>query len=323
MNWKLRLVVVAFSLVFLLVASPTTFAQSDKKPTVAELLQRLESAEGPGRDRLMEQLDQIQDADVLVPAILAELDRVDPENVAKLLDVLARFPGAHAEAPLVRLAERADQIPRDLEPFLKGEPARNELLQALAQTCASWKPSSKNLDDAPLDELTAEDQIALKSQKLIEWLGNALGQTGSTGLDQLLVMLRDHSACRQLAAKAGLTFNILQSGSTEPRMVKSVTAALSDPDPAVQHTAVSVLEPMIGYNAAPLSKEMLQPLFAILKSNPEFDARRAAFAVLKQAHGDTPKKAAELASHDPDGNLQRYAEEFLDQLSAATPDETP
>jgi hypothetical protein len=323
MNWRLRLAVVAFTLAILLPTVHRAFAQSDKKPTIAELLQRLESAEGPGRDRLMEQLDQIHDADVLVPAVLAALDRVDPENAWKLLDVLARFPGAHAEAPLVRLAQRADQIPRGMEPFLTGEPARNELLKALADVCASWKPPSKNLDEATVDELTAEDQGALKSQRLIEWIGDALGQTGSSGLDQLLAMLRDHSGCRESAAQAGLTFNILQSAELDPRMVNGVTAALSDPDAHVQHSAVAVLEPMIGYDKATLSKEMLQPLFAILKSSPEFDARRAAFALLKRAPGDTAKKAVELASHDPDGNLQRYAEEFLDQLSAATPDENP
>ena len=323
MNSKIRLAVAAFALAFSFVSSNATFAQSDKKPTVAELLQRLESVQGLERDRVMEQLDQIHDADVLIPPLLAELDRVEPENTWKLLDVLAGIPGAHAEAPLVRLAQRADEIPRGMEPFLRGESARKELLQALSEVCASWKPASKNLDDTPVNELTEEDEGALKSLRFIKWAAGAVGQTGSSGLDQLLAMLRDHSACRQTIATAGLLSVILETDPVEPRLVREVTAALSDPDAGVQRSAVLTLEPLIGYGGAKLSKEMLQPLFQILKAHPEYEARRAAFALLRSAPGDTPKRAAETVLHDPDSSLQNSAEEFLEQLSAATPGENP
>jgi hypothetical protein len=37
----------------------------------------------------MAQLDQIKDPDVLVPPVLAALDKVDPSDAWKLLDVLA------------------------------------------------------------------------------------------------------------------------------------------------------------------------------------------------------------------------------------------
>jgi hypothetical protein len=325
MNWKLRLVavVIAFVSAFYLVSSTATFAQSDKKPTVAELLERLQAAEGFQRELVMRELDEIQDPNVLVPPLLAALAEADPENAPKLLDVLVRFPDVQAAGPLVQLARRADQIPRGMEEFLKGEPARKELLKALSAACASWKQPTKDSGDASTYEPAAPDEAAMKSRRFIDWVGATLGQADPSGLDQLLAMLRDRSACRQFAAQAGLVSIVLTGANLDPRMVNGITAALSDPDAGVQRSAVAVLEPMIGYDKAALSKQMLQPLFAILKSNPEFDARRASLALLQRAPGDNPKKAAELAAHDPDGNLQRYAEEFLEQLSAATPDEKP
>jgi hypothetical protein len=323
MNWKLLLAVAAFASAFLLVSSAASFAQSEKKPTVAELLQRLEAAEGFQRELVMRDLDQIQDANVLVPQLLAALAEVDPENAPKLLDVLVRFPDAQAAAPLVQLARRADQIPRGMEGFLKGEPARKELLKALSEACTSWKPPAKDSGDASTYEPAAPDEADMKSQRFIDWLGATLGQTDSSGLDQLLAMLRDRSACRQVAAQAGLISIVLTGASLDPRMVNGVTAALSDPNVGVQHSAVAVLDAMIGYDKAALSKEMLRPLFRILKSHPDDEARRAAFVLLQRAHGDTPRRAAELALHDPNDQIQLRAEEFLEQLSAATPDEKP
>jgi hypothetical protein len=319
MNFRLRIALAAFALMLLLAPSPRAIAQSEKKPTVDGLIEQLESAEGHDRGVIMDQLDQIHDADVLVPSLLTALDRVDPQNAWKLLDVLARFPSAHPEAQLVRLAKRADPIPRDLEPFLIGEPARKELLKAVADVCATWQPPAKNPDDARTEELTDEDQAAAKTQRFIEWLGSAIGQSGSVGLDQLLAMLRDHNACHQTAARGGLNSVILGAGIIDPKLVDGVTAALSDPDPRVQFSAVTVLEPLIGYGRAPLSKEMLPPLFAILKSHPDSEARSSAFSVLRSGQGDTPKRAAQLALHDADENIQESAYNLLEALSASGP----
>jgi hypothetical protein len=322
MNWKLRLAVVAFGLTFFFGLS-AAFAQSEKKPTVAELLQRLQAAEGFQWELVMRELDEIQDPNVLVPPLLAALANVDPENAPKLLDVLVRFPDAQVAAPLVQLARRADQIPRGMEEFLRGEPARKELLKALSEVCTSWKPPAKYSDDSSAQELTAEDGQAMKSQRFIQWAGAALANTDSSGLDQLLAMLRDHSACRQTAAQGGLLSIILRADQIDPRIVRVVTAALSDADSGVQQSAVLTLKPLIGFDKAALAKDMLDPLFQILKSNPDYEARQAAFGLLRRAPGDAPKRAAELALHDPDDHIQRSAEEFLEQLSAATPDEKP
>jgi hypothetical protein len=318
---NLRFHITLASIVFALLLGPSNsaFAQSEKKPTVDELIQQLESADGHDRDVIMDQLDQIHDADVLVPLLLAALDQVDPQNAWKLLDVLARFPSARPEAQLVHLAKRADFIPRDLEPFLIGEPARKELLKALAEVCATWQQPAKKFDDARMEELTDEDQAVAKTQRFIEWLGSGIGQSGSTGLDQLLVMLRDHGECRQTAARGGLISIILGAGSTDPRLVNGVTAALGDLDPRVQLSAVTVLEPLIGYGRAPLSKAMLPLLFSILKSHPDSEARSSALAVLRSGPGDTPKRAAQIAMHDADENIQDSAYNLLEALSASGP----
>lgn len=321
MNWKLR--VVAFANAFLLVPSPNSFAQSDKKPTVAELIQQLEVAEGPARDRVMEQLDQIHDADVLVPPLLAALSDVDPKNAPKLLDVLARFPDAPVAAPLVQLARRADRIPQGLEPFLTGAPARKELLKALTDACASWKPPAKNPDASGAEQPAEEDTDAAKSQGFIKWVGRALGQAGSEGLDQLLSMLRDPDACRQSAVEEGLVSNLAGTGKLDPRIVNAVSAALRDSHARVQGTAVDVVSAIVGFDMAPLSKDTLEPLFAILKTNPDYEVRRDALYLLERGPGDVPKKAAELALHDANENIQMNAGKFLDELSDASSNYKP
>jgi hypothetical protein len=319
MNLAFRVAFATTALALLLGPPLPAFAQSDRKPTVDELIQQLEMAEGHDRDVIMDQLDQIHDADVLVPPLLTALDQVDPRIAWKLLDVLARFPTAHPEAQLVRLAKRADPIPRDMEPFLIGEPARKELLKALSEACVTWQPPAKNIDDARMDDLTDEDQAAAKTQRFLEWLGSGIGQSGSAGLDKLLDMLRDHSACRQTAARGGLVSIILGAGSIGPKLVDGVTAALADPDPRVQLSAVTVLGYLVGFSRATLSKAMLLPLFSILKSHPDSEARSSAFAVLRSGPGDTPKRAAQLALHDSDEHIQESAENLLEALSASAP----
>jgi hypothetical protein len=62
---------------------------------------------------------------------------------------------------------------------------------------------------------------------------------------------------------------------------------------------VIVVETMIGYQRDALKPEMIKSLFAILRTHPDVEARRAAFDLLRQASGDVAKKAAEIASHDP------------------------
>jgi hypothetical protein len=330
MKLNFRLDVAAIAVAFLLSQLPRTFAQSDKKPNVEELIQRLEAAEGHERDVVMEELDQIQDAHILVPPLLAALDRDDPQNAWKLLDVLARFPNVQVAAPLVRLAQRADPIPRGMEPFLAGEPARKELLKALTEVCASWKPPAKNADDAGAQELTEareeerESDEEGKSRRFLEWAGAMLGQTGPAALSELVAMLRDHSACPQTAAKAGLMSVVLEAEKQlDPQMVNGVTAALGDPDVSVQRASVDILYSMNGYRGTKVSRDMLNPLFLILKTHPDSGTRYAAFRLLQTASGDTPRKAAEIAVHDADGQLQDLAETFLEAHSVANPKAKP
>jgi hypothetical protein len=321
MNFRFPITLVTLAFAFLLGPSSPALAQSEKKPTVDELIQELEFAEGHERDVVMDQMDQIHDADVLMPPLLVALDRVDPQNAWKLLDLLARFPAAHAEAQLVRLAKRADSIPRDrdMEPFLVGEPARKELLKALTEVCATWQLPTKNLDEQRVEDLTDEDKEAARTQRFIEWLGSGIGRSGSAGLDQLLALLRDHNGCRQTAARGGLISLILGAGSIDPKLVNGVTAALSDADLRVKLSALTVLEPLIGYGRAPLSKETLPPLFSILKSHPDSEARSSAFAILRSGPGDTAKRTAQVAMHDVDENIQESAYNLLEALSASGP----
>jgi hypothetical protein len=78
MKLRFRLAGAAIATAFFLAQSPRSLTQSNKKPNIDELIQHLEAAEGHERDVVMEELDQIQDADVLVPPLLAALDRDDP-----------------------------------------------------------------------------------------------------------------------------------------------------------------------------------------------------------------------------------------------------
>lgn len=325
-----HLSIIAFAVALLFAPIPRALPQSDRKPNVAELIQRLEATEGHERDVVMEELDQIQDANILVPPLLAALEGVDPQNAWKLLDVLVRFPDVQLAGPLVRLARRADPIPRGMEPFLVGEPARKDLLKAVTAVCVSWKPSAKDVDDASAEQLTEaekeerESDDARKSRTFIEWAGRMLGQTDAAGLSELLAMLRDHRACQQTAAKTALTTSvILRSDKLERQIVKGVTAALGDADVSVQRTSVDILYSMNGYRGTKVSADMVKPLFSILKAHPDSGTRYAAFRLLQSAAGDTPKRAAEIAVHDPDGQLQDIAETFLEAHSPAHPNAKP
>jgi hypothetical protein len=327
MKLGLHLNVAAIAIAFLLAQPPGTLAQSDKKPNVDELIQRLEAAEGHDRDVVMEELDQIQDADVLVPPLLAALDRADSQNARKLLDVLARFPDVQLAAPLVRLARRAEPIPYGMEPFLVGEPARKELLKALADVCVSWKPLAEKTDDAG-EELTEaqkeerESDETRNSRRFIVWAGRSLGHTDPAGLGDLLAMLRDPSACRQTAAKDGLMSVVSAAEKLDPQIVKGVTAALGDADVGIQRTAVTILY-LMNDRGTRVSRDMLKPLFLILKTHPYSGTRFTAFRLLRTASGDTPIRAAEIAVHDSDGQLQDTAETFLEEHSAANPNAKP
>jgi hypothetical protein len=327
MKLGFHLNVAAIAIAFLLAQPPRTLAQSDMRPNVDELIQRLQAAEGHDRDLVMEELDRIQDADVLVPPLLAAFDRVDPQNAWKLLDVLARFPNVQLAAPLVRLARRADPIPRGIEPFLVGQPARKELLKALTDVCLSWKPLAENTDDAG-EELTEaqkeerESGETRKSRGFIEWAGTALGHTDPAGPGDLLAMLRDPSACRQTAAKDGLMSVVSEAEKPDPQIGKGVTAALGDADVGIQRTAVSILY-LMNDRGTRISKDMLKPLFLILKTHPYSGTRSAAFRLLRTAPGDAPIRAAEIAVHDADAQLQDIAETFLEEHSAAKPNAKP
>src|SRR5260370_29109323 len=203
MKLGFRFEIAVIAAAFLLSQPPRPLPQSDKKPNVDELIQRLEAAEGHERDVVMGELDQIKDADVVVPPLLAPLRHSDPHSARKLLDVLARFPGVPLTVPLVRLARRGDPLPRGTKALLVGEPARKELLKALTEVCASWKPPAKNADDAGAEELTEaekeerESDETRKSRRFIEWAGTALGQTEPAALRDRHRRLRAHAPLRQ------------------------------------------------------------------------------------------------------------------------------
>ncbi len=128
-------------------------------------------------------------------------------------------------------------------------------------------------------------------------------------------MLNSHEACQQSAAQAGLTDYVLGAVSPlSPHVVQGLANALNASDIAVQKSAVIVVETMIGYQRDFLKPEMIKSLFAILRTHPDVEARRAAFDLLRQASGDVAKKAAEIASHDTDYNIQNSAAEFIENL---------
>ena len=151
----------------------------------------------------------------------------------------------------------------------------------------------------------------------MEWVARTLGSISPAGLDDLLQMLRSHDACQSNVARAGLISYVLNSAPpADQRIVRALSAALNAPDPILQAAAVQIVEPVIGFQYAKLTPGLTKSLFSILKTHPDAETRSRALSLLLQASGDTPKKAAEIASHDPDGRVQDLAANFLEELSA-------
>ena len=290
---------------------------SNQQPDVASLIRKLADADEVERGSIMEQLEQIKDPDVLVPPALVVLDKVDPRDAWKLLDILARFTDSVKPEPLIRLARRSDPPPPTLEPQLiaMGDRARAPLVKAIDDACVTWKPEPSISNSETDDEDTDSQNQAARSQNFLNWASRALADMGSAGLNDLLQMLRGHRACQQNAAQFALTQYALGVAPTlDPRVVHGLSDALAAADPSVQKAAVAVVETMIGFGRATLSPEIIKSLFAILKTHPDPEARRAAFDLLRHASGDIPKKAAEIASHDTDYNIQNSAIEFIEDL---------
>lgn len=290
---------------------------SNQQPDVVSLVEKLPNADEVERRFLMEQLDQIKDPDVLVPPALATLDTVDPQDAWKLLDVLARFPAAVQPEPLIRLARRSDTVPPTLKPQLiaMGERARPPLLKAIGDACVTWKPLPPISNSHTEGEDSDSENQVQHSRKFLAWASGALADLSSAGLNDLLQMLRSHSACQQSAGQFGLTQYVLGVAPTlDPNVVHGLSEALAAPDPTVQKAAVAVVEPMLGYGRATLSPAMTTSLFAILKTHPDAEARGTAFGLLQRARGDAPRRAAEIASHDPDESIQNSATNFLENL---------
>jgi hypothetical protein len=290
---------------------------SNQPPDVVSLVNNLADADEIERGSIMEQLEQIKDPDVLVPPVLVALDKVDPRDAWKLLDVLARFTDSVKPEPLIRLARRSDPPPPTLEPQLiaMGDRARTPLLKAIDDACVTWKPVPP-MSNSEADGEDTDSQIqAAHFQNFLNWASSALADMGSAGLNDLLRMLRGRNACQQNAAQYALTQYALGVAPTlDPHVVRGLSDALAAPDPTVQKAAVAVVETMIGFGRATLSGEMIKSLFAILKAHPDAEARRAAFSLLRRAKGDTPRRAAEIASHDTDDSIQNGATDFLENL---------
>jgi hypothetical protein len=289
-------------------------AQYSPPPDVPALLQELVASGETQRGQIMEQLHQIQDPNLIVPPVLAALDTVDQQDAWKLLDVLAPFSNFAKPEPLIRLARRSDRVPSTLETQLAtiGAPARTALLKAIADECVTWKPFSpeKQTNDGPAGD---EDPQTQRSQAFMEWASRILGSISPAGLDDLLQMLRVHDACQSNVARSGLISYVLNSAPpADPRIVRALSAALNAPDPNVQAAAVQIVEPVIGFQYAKLTPGLTKSLFSILKTHPDAEIRSRALSLLLQASGDTPKKAAEIASHDPDENIQNSAASFLE-----------
>ena len=290
---------------------------SNQQPNVVALVEKLTNADEVERGTIMDQLDQIKDPDVLVPPVLAALDKVDPRDAWKLLDVLARFTDSEKPEPLIRLARRSDPPPPTLKPQLIaiGDRASQPLLKAIDETCVAWKPALPISNSEADDEDTDSQNQAAHSQNFLYWASDALAAMGSAGLNDLLQMLRGHSACQQSAAQFGLTQYALGVTPTlDPRVVHGLSDTLAAADPTAQKAAAAVVETMIGFGRATLSPEMTKSLFAILKTHPDAEARRTAFGLLQHARGDAPRRAAEIASHDPDESIQNAAADFLENL---------
>jgi hypothetical protein len=310
-----RLFVALIALVSLHGPRLSASAQSTPPSDIPALLQSLIDSDEVQRTQIMEQLDLIQDPNVLVPPVLAALETVDPRQAWRLLDILARFPGSAKPEPIIRLAHRSGEISYTLKTQLVslGDPSRPALLKAIADACVTWKPEPPSTDSQSRQESSEPDAEIVQSQYFIHWASGALAEINPEGRNALLEMLRSSNACQRSAAQAGLTDYVLGASRTlDPSVVKGLKAGLNASDPAVQKTSVLIVEPMIGYGRAKLSPEMTKSLFAILKAHPDREARRAAFDMLRHAGGDIPKKAAEIASHDLDENIQNSATDFLE-----------
>jgi hypothetical protein len=290
---------------------------SNQQPDVGALVNNLANADEIERGSIMDQLEQIKDPDVLVPPVLVALDKVDPRDAWKLLDVLARFTDSVKPEPLIRFARRSDPVPPTLKTQLisMGDRARAPLVKAIDDVCTTWKPEP-SISNSETDSEDADSQNqAAHSQNFLYWASNALADMGSAGLNNLMQMLRGHNACQQNAAQFGLTQYALGVTPTlDPHVVRGLSDALAAADPTVQKAALAVVETMIGFGRATSSPEMTKSLFAILKTHPDAEARRAAFGLLRRAKGDTPRRAAEIASHDTDESIQNAATDFLESL---------
>jgi hypothetical protein len=297
---------------------PPASAQDTPKPDVEALIQKLIDADAVERGPVMEQLDLIQDPAVIVPPTLAALERVDPQQSWKLLDVLARFPGAVKPAPLLHLGRRAGVgIPR-LQPQLSaqllasGVSVRAEIAQSISDACVGWAPIR---EDPPAD--TDEPAIEARNQArnlqaFLDWAAEVLGTTGSAGADDLLKMLRGDDACHQRAAQAGLSRSALKyDDKLLAHVMQGLAGALATADPAVQKSAMDAISAIVGFGRAALPADMVEPLLAILKSCPDPEARFTAFKILCSGPGGIPRKAAKIALHDPDENISDSALRFL------------
>jgi hypothetical protein len=292
-------------------------SQVTQTPDVNALLQKLIAADETERRVVMDELDQIQDPKILVPPLLAALDTVDPKEAWKLLDVLSRFPEATKPEPLIRLAQRSEVVPNTLTTQISslGARARPSLIKAISDACTNWQPVPENTpaEDSGNQELK---EGSAKAGGFMRWAATTLSQTGSQGVDTLLKKLHDRDACHRTAAADGLIGYAMSYGpELKAQVVPAISAALRDHDVLVQRAAVTVLEPIIGYNLAPLSTQMIAALFSILKANPDAEARNIAFRMLRHTTPATARKAAEIARHDSNEELQNAAEQFLDELS--------
>lgn len=299
-------------------AWPQATPQSNP-PDIPGLLQKLVDSDEVERRALMEQFDQINDPQVLVPPVLAALDTVDPQDAWKLLDVLARFSSYAKPDPLIRLAFRSDRVPDTLAPQLIsiGAPARIALLNAISDTCVTWKPEPPRMATESERESYDSGPEALRSRRFIRWAARTLESAGPAGLEDLLKLLDSRDACHASAAQEGITDYILEGPPTvSPPLLRTLSDALRAKDPTVQKTALLIVEPMLGFHHADLSPRIRDSLFTILKSHPDVEARSVALGIfLYQVHGDLAKKAANIAQHDPDERLQNEAFEFLEKLA--------
>ena len=68
------------SLNFTVALANCALTQTQSRPNVGVLLQRLPSADDTERDVIMDELDKIKAPDEIVPAVLTALDQVDPRK---------------------------------------------------------------------------------------------------------------------------------------------------------------------------------------------------------------------------------------------------